>query len=151
MPWGCIRVRLPVAFSARGGQNTRDKGAVFRSPFFHTVQMLLVAACVSAATAWAATADQAGGVAAVPLPGGLRAVMAASGDDVPADRSQFLLELIRRLYDTPIGNRNDPREALLRAVVASLRDAPMVPRDTVPLPLSTRMWTTVVFQGRATA
>ena len=83
---------------------------MFRFPLLPTVHTLIVGASVLIGSASAATADGAGTLGDVPLPGGLRAALAASGDLVPADRSLFLLEVIRRTYDTPVGSKSDPRE-----------------------------------------
>jgi len=87
------------------------------------------------------------------LPGGLRAALAVLNDPVPPDRSQFLVELIRRTYATPIAVRADPREAALRALLAHLERAALTPgagpNDTLPLPLTPAIWIGVVFGGRA--
>ena len=45
-----------------------------------------------------------------PLPGGIRAALAAVGDRGTPDRAQFLSEFIRRMYDTPLGLKGDTRE-----------------------------------------
>ena len=122
-----------------------------RSLLLPVVHTLLLGALVLAGSARAAPADDAGAVGEVWLPGGLRAALAATGDDVPADRSQFLLEFIRRTYDAPLGNKNDPREAPLRALLNAIRTAAPSPgRDTLPLPLPAALWTDAVFHGRAT-
>jgi hypothetical protein len=100
----------------------------------------------------AQSADQRSTVTEVSLPGGLRAALAAIGDPIAPDRAQFLFEFIRRTYDTPFGPHNDPREAVLRSLLAALKshegatDSP----ETLPLPLSSSTWIDVVFHGRAT-
>jgi hypothetical protein len=96
----------------------------------------------------------AGALGEMPLPGGLRGALAAAGDRAAADRSQFLLDFIRRSYDTPIRTKSDPREPLLRALVARLANpetaAPVGSPETLPLPLPAAVWIDVVFGGRAT-
>jgi hypothetical protein len=49
------------------------------------------------------------------MPGGLRAALAAIGDQMPPDRAQFLAEFIRRTYDTPVDSKEDPRRDALLA------------------------------------
>jgi hypothetical protein len=96
-------------------------------------------------------ADPLATVFDVPLPGGLPGALAAINDRVSPDRSQFLLELIRRLYDTPISTVNDPRAPVIRSLVDRLNAAG---RDggseTVPLPLAPSIWIDTVFKGRST-
>jgi hypothetical protein len=92
----------------------------------------------------------------VTLPGGIEAALAAVDDHVPADRSQFLLEFIRRTYSRPSKSGDGPGERDLARLLAHLRRASEGPAgdanasDTLPLPLSPRVWTDVVFGGRAT-
>jgi hypothetical protein len=92
-------------------------------------------------------------VSEVPLPGGLSGALAATGDEIAPDRASFLLEFIRRTYDTPFGPRQDGREATLNALLAQLNAAGETqgPRETLPLPLSPKIWIDAVFNGRATA
>jgi hypothetical protein len=87
-------------------------------------------------------------VSEVPLPGGLRAALASVGDNAPPDRAQFLSEFIRRTYDTPLGLRGDLREPSLRALVSTL-DSRHGAAETVPLPLSSKIWIDAVFHGQA--
>jgi hypothetical protein len=87
-------------------------------------------------------------VTEVPLPGGIRAALASVGDGAPADRAQFLTEFIRRTYDTQLGIRGDVREPSLRALLATL-DSRKETSDTVPLPLSPKIWIDAVFRGQA--
>lgn len=93
-------------------------------------------------------------VSEIPLPGGLRAALAATGDRAAPDRSQFLLEFIKRTYDVGIGAKNDSREAALGPLLAAL-DHPAdlssaASADRLPLPLSPQFWIAAVFEGRAT-
>ncbi|MGB2714608.1 MAG: hypothetical protein WBC51_10545 [Vicinamibacterales bacterium] len=103
--------------------------------------------------ALAQTSTDAGAVGSVPLPGGLRPLLAAIDDPVPADRSQFLLEFIRRAHNTPPTIKNTPRDALLRAALTHLERAGAAALttnpETLPLPLSAKLWTEVVFKGRS--
>ncbi len=87
-------------------------------------------------------------VSEAPLPGGLRAALAAIGDSTAPDRAQFLAEFIRRIYDTPIGAKGDTRESALRSLLAQLK-AGGQSTDTVPLPLSSSIWIDVVFRKQA--
>ena len=89
----------------------------------------------------------------VSLPGGLGPALAAIGDVATPDRSQFLLEFIRRTHDTAFGPKNDAREAALRSLLSALKaqEGTAGPSDTLPLPLSVRTWIDVVFEGRVTA
>ena len=115
-----------------------------------TVFTVFLGACVLTASAPVAAATGTGTVGEVSLPGGLRAALAAIGDEVPPDRSLFLLEFIRRTYDTPLRN-TDPRWVTLRALLQVIRTAPpSAPADTLPLPLPATLWIDAVFHGRAT-
>ena len=115
-------------------------------------------------------------VSAMPAPGGLRAALTAVNDRVSADRSQFLLEIIRRSYTLQGAKLNDP-DSLLRSLSAHFDQfgAPQDPAnrsragaagssgagpavaagsekstpDTLPLPLPD-IWKNTVFGGRAT-
>jgi hypothetical protein len=122
-----------------------------RSIVLHTVFGLILAA----GPARAQNAQHPGAVGEMPLPGGLRGALAAIDDGAAADRSQFLLEFIRRTYDTPIIAKGDPRELRRRLLLAHLtRHQTGVPTgapETVPLPLPAAIWTDVVFGGRATS
>ena len=89
-----------------------------------------------------------GTVSEVPLPGGLRAAVAAVGDRANPDRAQFFTEFIRRLYDTPFAVKADPRAPVLQAFLAQLKSG-RGPADTIPLPLDTKFWTDVVFKKQA--
>ena len=105
--------------------------------------------------ALAQTIPDAGAIGSVPLPGGLRPLLAAIDDPVPPDRSQFLLEFIRRTHNTPPTIKNTPRDTLLRAALTHLERAraaaPTTNPETLPLPLSATLWTEVVFNGRSSA
>ena len=102
--------------------------------------------------AGAAGAGAQSSVSEVPLPGGLRAALAAIGDRTPPDRAQFLAEFIRRTYDSPVDLKDDPRGVALRSLLAEMKaaGAQSDPSETLPLPLSDRVWIEVVFGGKAT-
>ena len=110
---------------------------------------------VVAGSARAQTADDAGGLSLVSLPGSLRQALEATEDRVPGDRSQFLLELIRRIYNTPLAVKNLRRDAVLQSALAFLdpsgksANGGSDPAATVPLPLPAATWIDVVFGGRA--
>ena len=92
---------------------------------------------------------QVGALSEVPLPGGLAAAAAAVGDRANPDRAQFLTEFIRRVYDTPFGVKADAREPVLQSLLAQLKSGRGT-SETIPLPLSTKFWTDVVFKKQAT-
>jgi hypothetical protein len=90
------------------------------------------------------------------LPGSLREALVAADDRVPGDRSQFFLELIRRIYNTPLAVKNVRRDVVLQSALAFLDPAKATsPRaesaDTLPLPLPPQLWIDIVFGGKATA
>jgi len=116
------------------------------SAVLHTA-FLTVIMLVGSARAQGAGAETT--VFDVPFPGGLRAALAAVGDHAAPDRAQFLGEFIRRTYDTPFGPRGDARDAVLQLLLAQLR-AGGATSETIPLPLSPRVWIDVVFGGKAT-
>ena len=112
----------------------------------------LLGAAVLVGSAGATGADAQGTVSEVSLPGGLQTALAAIGDRTPPDRAQFLAEFIRRTYDLPVDSNADARGAALRSLVAELKAAAAHsgPSDTLPLPLSDRIWIDAVFGGQAT-
>lgn len=106
---------------------------------------------VLAVSVSAQRAERPGTIGELRLPGGLQAAMNAVADPAPPDRARFLVEFIRRTYDTPVAAKNDPRDASLRSLLSQLKAAEAAEGfDTLPLPLSVRTWTDVVFAGRAT-
>ncbi len=93
-------------------------------------------------------------VSSIPLPGGLRGALAALDDPLPPDRGQFLIEVVRRAFQPPIGSNRQPK-ADLDALLAYLQGPPAAgatngPPETVPLPLTPAFWVDVVFGGQAT-
>jgi hypothetical protein len=91
----------------------------------------------------------------MPLPGGIRAALAALDDPVSPDRSQFLVEIIRRTYRSSSATKDDAREAALRPLLARLDTAAQSTAadsavDTLPLPLPAQLWIDAVFEGHAT-
>ena len=115
---------------------------------------VMIGGSVCGSRALAQTSDAAGAIGDMPLPGGLRAFLAAVRDPVAPDRSQFLVEFIRRAHNTPPTIKNTPRDTLLRAALTHLeraRQAGLTTKsETVPLPLPQKLWIDVVFKGRAT-
>ena len=112
----------------------------------------LIGASVLVGPAGTASAVPQASVSEVPLPGGLQAALAAVGDRTPPDRAHFLAEFIRRTYDSPMESEGDRRRVALRSLLAALNAAaPQTdPSETLPLPLSGRVWIEAVFGGRAT-
>ena len=103
-----------------------------------------------------AEATAPGGLYEIPLPGGITAALAALDDRVAPDRSQFLLEVIRRFYHTPVLVRTERRVLALQALLAHMDRSRQIlagPQnaagDTVPLPLAPQIWIDVVFGGRS--
>ncbi len=124
---------------------------------FVRLYLALHAACLGVillpGAVWA-SASATETIGEMPLPGGLRAALAVLNDPLPPDRGQFLVEVIRRTYATPIAVRTDPRDATLRALIAQLARAQHASGEsesvTIPLPLTPEIWTQTVFGGRAT-
>jgi hypothetical protein len=89
----------------------------------------------------------------MPLVSGLRPLLAAIDDPLPPDRSQFLLDFIRRAHNLPPTIKNEPRDALLTAALTHLDRArtssETSPTETLPLPLAADLWREVVFKGRS--
>ena len=103
------------------------------------------------ALAGALSADQHATMSEVSVPGGLRAAQAAAGDEAAPDRAHFLVDLIRRTYDSPILRLDDPRAVRLQALSAALRSGESAagPFETLPLPLTPDVWVESVFGRQA--
>ena len=90
----------------------------------------------------------------VPLPGGLPAALALMQDRVAPDRSQFLLEVIRRVHHAAPGAFKTEPDRVREGLIAHLDAAILAQRtgnpDTLPLPLPQAVWTHGVFDGRLT-
>ena len=115
------------------------------------------------AVAWPISAQApgpAGALGEVPLAGGLPGALLAIGDPAAADRSQFLLEFIRRVYSGPSAAPAETGAAApLPLLVAYLGRAttdgperaaagPGFLGDTLPLGLPAPVWHDVVLGGR---
>lgn len=134
------------------GQDPERKGSSQeRHVRFRT--RILSACCAGVLAAAVPTYAQGVGapatVSEAPLPGGLPGALAALGDPVAPDRSQFLIEFIRRFYNIPIITKADGRSEVIRALAAAL-DHPAAPSstDTIPLPLTADIWVNTIFAGR---
>jgi hypothetical protein len=139
-----VWTRLPFARPSMAGARSVQR---------QFVQPILLALFVLTAgpAPHARAADQNGTLFEIPVPGGLKGALAAIDDPLPADRSLFLLEFIRRFYQTPVGTKGDPRDAALQALFGYLdRPSAAAGTDTVPLPLSPALWTNTVFKGSVT-
>jgi hypothetical protein len=116
------------------------------------------------AVAWPISAqqpDRAGALGEVPLPGGLPAALLAIGDPTAADRGQFLLEFIRRVYSGPAADptakgAGAPLPSLLAYLERATTDGPERDAagtgsraDTLPLGLPASVWHDVVLGGRS--
>ena len=113
----------------------------------------LIAVSASGGAARAHAADHPGAVQTIAIPGGLHGALQAIGERVPADRSQFLLEFIRRTHSRPRAIRDDGREAALEGLVRYLTaaEASAGPTETLPLPLAPAVWREAIFSDRDTA
>jgi len=115
----------------------------------------LIGVLLIAGPAYAQAPASPGALSEMTLPGGIRAALAIFDDPVAPDRSQFLLEIIRRTYRSSVATKEDPREAALRPLLARLdsaaREATDTSTDTLPLPLPAPIWIDAVFDGHATA
>lgn len=126
------------------------------SPLWAALQSVFIGVIAFAGVARAQQMDVPGTLSEMSLPGGLRGALAAIGDRGTADRSQFLLEFIRRSYNTPITSKTDPRDIVLRSLVdhldvSSRQSERAGSPETLPLPLPAAIWIDVVFGGRATS
>lgn len=87
----------------------------------------------------------------LPVPGGVSSLLAAAHLPGSPDRSVALLGLIRVLHSHPKMTRDAIK---VRDAVVTFLDAPRdqatapAADDTVPLPLSPEVWTSVVLQGK---
>jgi hypothetical protein len=116
------------------------------------IHAALLGAAVLVGSPGATGAGARSTVSEVPLPGGIRSAQAAVGDRALPDRAQFLFEFIRRTYDSPFDLDGDPRQAALQSLLAVLEAGAAQPDsfETIPLPLSEKIWIDAVFGGRAT-
>jgi len=113
----------------------------------HRAAWLAVALSLGSASATVAREDVVR--TSVPLPGGAAALSAALGATRPFDRAFVLLDAIRMVHENPPGEsaRTDDLRRRLRAHAAALA-SPRIRRDqaeTIPLPLTPRIWSDVVF------
>ena len=125
---------------------------MLRAPVSSVRTAALIGILAFAASARAQDAAGAGVVGEVRLPGGLPAALAAIGDPLPADRGQFLLDVIRGAYNTS-APRKGPGSARLQALLTQIDRAARDPAastrsDALPLPLAVPIWTNVVFGHR---
>ena len=126
--------------------------AVLRASRFPAFLLLSLPVLLCAAPAHPQPADATGALFDLPLPGGLRAALAAVDDRVPPDRGQFLLEFIRRSYNKPVTVRNAERDRALNALLIAIDPAraSSVPDAVLPLPLPAQVWIDAIFGGRET-
>lgn len=122
-----------------------------RTRRFPALPGLVIGVILSTAEVRAQDTVAGGSVAEAPLPGGLARALAVTGDLASADRSQFLIEFIRRTHDLPIVTGSDRRTEVIRAVADAMSQPSPdgnAGRETLPLPLGTAVWLTNVFGGR---
>ncbi len=141
-----VSVRLTTA---------RAEGASLRSSsvLVRGVSCMLLAGMLAASAPSAEEPAFTGSLTSTTMPGGMRAALTAIEDPSKPDRSQFLLDLIRRSHRTPIG-ATDPHDPLVKALVAHLdaasRNRTPGPAERLPLPLPPSIWIEHVFAGSVT-
>ena len=91
----------------------------------------------------------------VPLPGGTSALAQALGIDPVPDRGRYLYELVRLTYNAPEGRRPSAETFLAALRQAAPRDRGIRPlfgdpstTETVPVPLTTEIWSNTIFHRR---
>ena len=129
---------------------------MLRARCFPAFSALAVCAAVFVGAVHAsAGAEHTGALTDVPLPGGLTAALAVVDDRVVGDRSQFLLEFIRRTYSTPAGPKTESRDATLRALLVHLekaaRPAVSAPPARAPTPTAATGCTSAAVPGASSA
>lgn len=129
---------------------------MLRAPLSPACLVVLIATIVLAGTARAQSVATFDSVHEMALPGGLQQVLATTGESVVPDRSQFLVDFIRRTYNRPLTPRNRGRDATLQSLLAGLdasngsNGSAAGPVETLPLPLPAAVWIDAVFGGRET-
>ena len=97
-------------------------------------------------------ADQAT-ISSLPFPGGVAAARAATGDTSHADGGQFVVDVIRRSFQTPMSMRGLRRESAIHPLLDHLeraRKAATRPAaDRWPLPLTPPAWIGSILDQRA--
>jgi hypothetical protein len=126
---------------------------VLRGRFIPSVHAAILGVLALTSVARAENTPPAGTLHEIPLRGGLRNALQAFGDRLPGDRSHFLVEVIRRVYDAPVNIPKNLRQPSLQALLAQLdrTEAGTEPVETVPLPLAPKTWIDRVFGGTADA
>ncbi len=119
------------------------------------LQAGLIGAVLVAGRVYAQTPAGPGALSDMPLPGGIRAALTLLDDPVSPDRSQFLIEVIRRTYRSSVVTKEDAREAAIRPLLTRLDEAGRAEAgdpstDMLPLPLTAPIWIDAVFDGHAT-
>jgi hypothetical protein len=134
---------------------------VLRTRLIAALRVALIGAIAFAWPISAQETDLPGSFGEVPLPGGVRGALQAIRDPTTPDRSQFLLEFIRREYSGPSAAPKEAGTGTVAALLAYLARATTdgaasgnaahaVPIDTLPLGLPASVWHEVVLGGRPT-
>jgi hypothetical protein len=134
---------------------------VLRTRLIAALRVALIGAIAFAWPISAQEADSPGSLGEVALPGGLPGAVQAIRDPATPDRSQFLLEFIRREYSGPSAAPKEAGAGAVAALLAYLEHATTdgaatgdashaVPFDTLPLGLPASVWHEVVLGGRPT-
>jgi hypothetical protein len=128
------------------------RGCFMRRPIYASAVLAIVIGLLPASARAQERADQ-GRLVSLPFPGGLAAARAAAGDTGHADAGQFVVDIVRRSFQTPLSTRGLRREAAIRPLLDHLeraRSASGEATDRWPLPLPAAVWTTALLGDRAT-
>src|SRR5690349_7769543 len=132
------------AFRVRAGDSARMETNV-RFAVRRFALALFVCTTIVAANSFAAAASDLS--EDVPVRGGLAAIAEAIGIPVSPEPARFAAELPRIVYDFAEADTTAPRPRRLLAYFRSLpADASTLPVDIVPVPLTLRFWSDVVFR-----
>jgi hypothetical protein len=112
--------------------------------------LLIVAAIHAHLSAAAAIAED------VPVPGGVASLAQSLGIDPAPDRARFMSEITRLVYEMP-EIRNPAVTAFLQALRQNARDksgasvrAAAATSESVPVPLTTEIWSSAIFRRKLT-
>lgn len=125
---------------------------MLRVPFSRACLAVLFAVIPLAGPARAQSAASPGGVHDMALPGGFQQVLATSGEGATLDRSEFLVDFIRRTHNRPPGPKQADLDALqsLPGGNGGSNGLAAPGDETLPLPLPAATWIDTVFGGRET-
>jgi hypothetical protein len=134
---------------------------VLRTRLNAVLRVVLLGAVTAGWPISAQEREAAGSLGEMPIPGGLRGALQAIGDPAAPDRSQFLLEFIRRAHGGPSTAPHEIGAGALPLLLAYVEHAnargtdtaeggPASRVDTLPLGLPVSVWHDVVLGGSPT-